>query len=165
MASADVMPMMPVETKDSRRGAAAAGDSAGAQDVYIKLKSLQKHMEFLDIQVGSQSGRRGLRVFDGSAGECCCFRRLGKSIDFGVHSDAPARNQQLRLLFGIQKHTGSSGASEGEERRGGRGGRGGVMRVVLDVDCSGHGHFVTWQSSYLQALPGVANMQQSLANF
>lgn len=27
-------------------------DAEAAQDVYIKLKTLQKHMEFLDIQVG-----------------------------------------------------------------------------------------------------------------
>lgn len=53
MASAQVM-AMPVDTAtDTRRGAAAAAaeDTAGAQDVYVKLKSLQKHMEFLDIQV------------------------------------------------------------------------------------------------------------------
>lgn len=54
MASAQVM-AMPVDTATGkeRRQPAAAGDT-GAQDVYIKLKSLQKHMEFLDIQVGAR---------------------------------------------------------------------------------------------------------------
>lgn len=61
MASAQVM-AMPVDPP----GAAAAGtqrqtqlgaaeETGAEQDVYVKLKSLQKHMEFLDIQVGRQS--------------------------------------------------------------------------------------------------------------
>eukprot|EP00752_Nemacystus_decipiens_P006792 g6099.t1 len=46
---------MPVDTatETEPKGAAApaaATDDTGAQDVYVKLKSLQKHMEFLDIQ-------------------------------------------------------------------------------------------------------------------
>eukprot|EP00903_Cladosiphon_okamuranus_P010757 g10164.t1 len=52
MASAQVM-AMPVDTatETTRKPAAATtDDAAAAQDVYVKLKSLQKHMEFLDIQ-------------------------------------------------------------------------------------------------------------------
>ncbi|CAM9119580.1 unnamed protein product, partial [Ectocarpus sp. 12 AP-2014] len=55
MASAEVM-AMPVDTprgdatgKERQQQPAAEGAGA-AQDVYVKLKSLQKHMEFLDIQ-------------------------------------------------------------------------------------------------------------------
>lgn len=56
MASAEVM-AMPVDTPTGdaagkeRQQQAAAEDAGAAQDVYVKLKSLQKHMEFLDIQV------------------------------------------------------------------------------------------------------------------
>ncbi|CBJ27612.1 conserved unknown protein [Ectocarpus siliculosus] len=55
MASAEVM-AMPVDTPTGdaagkeRQHQAAADDAGAAQDVYVKLKSLQKHMEFLDIQ-------------------------------------------------------------------------------------------------------------------
>ncbi|CAN0098917.1 unnamed protein product, partial [Ectocarpus sp. 12 AP-2014] len=55
MASADVM-AMPVDTPTGdatgkeRQQQPAAEDAGAAQDVYVKLKSLQKHMEFLDIQ-------------------------------------------------------------------------------------------------------------------
>ncbi|CAM9782105.1 unnamed protein product, partial [Ectocarpus fasciculatus] len=56
MASADVM-AMPVDTPTGaaaagkeRQQQAAAEDTGASQDVYVKLKSLQKHMEFLDIQ-------------------------------------------------------------------------------------------------------------------
>ncbi|CAM9769917.1 unnamed protein product, partial [Hapterophycus canaliculatus] len=54
MASAQVM-AMPVDTPTGGsagkgRPTAAAEDTGAAQDVYVKLKSLQKHMEFLDIQ-------------------------------------------------------------------------------------------------------------------
>ncbi|CAM9363061.1 unnamed protein product [Ectocarpus sp. 4 AP-2014] len=55
MASAEVM-AMPVDTLPGdaagkeRQQQAAAEDAGTAQDVYVKLKSLQKHMEFLDIQ-------------------------------------------------------------------------------------------------------------------
>jgi len=64
MASAEVM-AMPVDTpagaplgKQQREGTAAE-DAGAAQDVYVKLKSLQKHMEFLDIQVGHEGFVRG----------------------------------------------------------------------------------------------------------
>lgn len=52
MASAQVMSMPSVV---STIPAAKETEDAGAtqQDVYVKLKSLQKHMEFLDIQVGA----------------------------------------------------------------------------------------------------------------
>lgn len=60
MASAEVM-AMPVDTPGApaaaagkQRQGAAAEDAGAAQDVYVKLKSLQKHMEFLDIQVGRE---------------------------------------------------------------------------------------------------------------
>lgn len=59
MASAQVM-AMPVDTatETERKGAeAAAAEDTAAQDVYVKLKSLQKHMEFLDIQVGTRVAR------------------------------------------------------------------------------------------------------------
>ncbi|CAM9992923.1 unnamed protein product [Scytosiphon promiscuus] len=52
MASAQVM-AMPVDAAtggSAGKERPAAEDSGAAQDVYIKLKSLQKHMEFLDIQ-------------------------------------------------------------------------------------------------------------------
>ncbi|CAM9641294.1 unnamed protein product, partial [Ectocarpus sp. 8 AP-2014] len=55
MASAEVM-AMPVDSRTGdaagkeRQQQAAAEDAGAAQDVYVKLKSLQKHMEFLDIQ-------------------------------------------------------------------------------------------------------------------
>lgn len=55
MASAEVM-SMPVEPTTTTavvkepHGAAAAA-AIQQQDLYVKLKSLQKHMEFLDIQV------------------------------------------------------------------------------------------------------------------
>lgn len=66
MASAQVM-AMPVDTAtdtDRKGAAAAATQDAGAKDVYVKLKSLQKHMEFLDIQVGrGSSGATGVRLF------------------------------------------------------------------------------------------------------
>lgn len=54
MASAQVM-AMPVDEAigKGRIGQPVAGTSGETQqqDVYVKLKSLQKHMEFLDIQV------------------------------------------------------------------------------------------------------------------
>lgn len=56
MASAQVM-SMPVDEsigKDRATLLAAGGtasEEAQQQDVYVKLKFLQKHMEFLDIQV------------------------------------------------------------------------------------------------------------------
>lgn len=51
MASAQVM-AMPVDTATDkeRQETAAVEDTGAGQDVYVKLKSLQKHMEFLDIQ-------------------------------------------------------------------------------------------------------------------
>ncbi len=62
MASAEVM-AMPVDTPAApagkQREGAAAEDAGAAQDVYVKLKSLQKHMEFLDIQVGREGVVRG----------------------------------------------------------------------------------------------------------
>ena len=66
MASAQVM-AMPVDTAtdtDRKGAAAAATEDAGAKDVYVKLKSLQKHMEFLDIQVRARVVRgNGVRLF------------------------------------------------------------------------------------------------------
>lgn len=58
MASAEVM-AMPVDPPAAAAAATTerptqegeAEDTGAEQDVYIKLKSLQKHMEFLDIQV------------------------------------------------------------------------------------------------------------------
>lgn len=67
MAAAEVM-AMPLDEAPSRSKEQAqattqetAVDTAAAQDVYVKLKSLQKHMEFLDIQVRGVAthGRRG----------------------------------------------------------------------------------------------------------
>lgn len=47
---------MPVDTATDkeRQETAAVEDTGAGQDVYVKLKSLQKHMEFLDIQVGAR---------------------------------------------------------------------------------------------------------------
>lgn len=55
MAAAEVMPMSVegVSTKE-RQG---PEDAEVSQDVYVKLKTLQKHMEFLDIQVGGMCMR------------------------------------------------------------------------------------------------------------
>lgn len=49
MAAAEVMPMSVegVSTKERQ----VPEDAEVSQDVYVKLKTLQKHMEFLDIQV------------------------------------------------------------------------------------------------------------------
>lgn len=54
MASAQVMSMPPIEsTTPAVKESPTAEDTGAAQDVYVKLKSLQKHMEFLDIQVSA----------------------------------------------------------------------------------------------------------------
>lgn len=50
MASAQVMTMM-VDGGAAGKERQAVEETAAAQDVYIKLKTLKKHMEFLDIQV------------------------------------------------------------------------------------------------------------------
>lgn len=66
---------MPVDTAtatERKRAAAAATEDAAAQDVYVKLKSLQKHMEFLDIQVGA----RVVRGKGGAAGQVVFGRTL-----------------------------------------------------------------------------------------
>lgn len=47
MASAQVMSMPAGKERQAN-----VEDAGASQDVYVKLKSLQKHMEFLDIQVG-----------------------------------------------------------------------------------------------------------------
>lgn len=69
MASAQVM-AMPMDDAMGKERAAAAGttdETQQQQDVYVKLKSLQKHMEFLDIQVKEGGGVR--RAWEGEGGE------------------------------------------------------------------------------------------------
>lgn len=90
MASAQVM-AMPVDTAKATekepRGAAAATSAtrdAGAQDVYVKLKSLQKHMEFLDIQVRGEGREQGARGHGLSFCGRLFLARKGGSLDFGV---------------------------------------------------------------------------------
>lgn len=51
MATAQVMSMSAVEASGKERPGDQEAESTAAQDVYVKLKSLQKHLEFLDIQV------------------------------------------------------------------------------------------------------------------
>lgn len=58
MASAQVMTMMVDGGAGKERQ--AVEETAAAQDVYVKLKTLKKHMEFLDIQVSVRSFRGGL---------------------------------------------------------------------------------------------------------
>lgn len=65
MASAQVMTMMVDGGAVKERQ--AVEETAAAQDVYVKLKTLKKHMEFLDIQVSARScwddlGWGGVRV-------------------------------------------------------------------------------------------------------
>lgn len=62
MATAQVMAMPMDDTMGKERVAAAGAteETQQQQDVYVKLKSLQKHMEFLDIQVRRREIRRGV---------------------------------------------------------------------------------------------------------
>lgn len=98
MASAQVV-AMPVDTPTGggsagKERATAAEDSGASQDVYVKLKSLQKHMEFLDIQVRFTDERTRMAV----ALKLCTMhpfsvpRRAG-SVDFGVFSIRNSKNR------------------------------------------------------------------------
>lgn len=88
MASAQVM-AMPVDTTTTgkRHEAAAAADTGAEQDVYVKLKSLQKHMEFLDIQVGARLLReKGVRLpWVGCLGTDVVRADLSISVLFLIH--------------------------------------------------------------------------------
>lgn len=76
MAAAEVMTMPMGEATSSTKGQQQANaqetavDTAAAQDVYVKLKSLQKHMEFLDIQVRSAAAHD----WEGGLISTCWFR-------------------------------------------------------------------------------------------
>lgn len=73
MASAQVL-AMPVDASVGKERHAAE-DPGAAQDVYVRLKSLQKHMEFLDIQVGAESRVHGVPPYATllrMAVESCC---------------------------------------------------------------------------------------------
>ena len=50
------MAMSPESDGAATKGRQGSEDAGKGQDVYVKLKTLQKHMEFLDIQVGGVRG-------------------------------------------------------------------------------------------------------------
>lgn len=87
MASAQVMTM--VVDGGAVKERQAAEETAAAQDVYVKLKTLKKHMEFLDIQVSvwlcwSGVGCCGVRVCEAGLGGRVWGSRWSGSLDFGI---------------------------------------------------------------------------------
>lgn len=99
MASAEVM-AMPVDTPTGgdagkeRQQQAAAEDAGAAQDVYVKLKSLQKHMEFLDIQVRLWRQVRRF-LYQCLAVTFGILRSCGnRSLDFGVSLLSPQKQDK-----------------------------------------------------------------------
>lgn len=79
MASAQVMTMMVDGGAGKERQ--AVEETAAAQDVYVKLKTLKKHMEFLDIQVRCCLVVRGVGLGGMPVGEVGLGGRVWVVVD------------------------------------------------------------------------------------